>query len=42
MNVEKKRSHSRQGFRIANPIHFVEFTKTISVNETLTKHQKER
>ena len=25
-----------------NPSHFVEFAKNISVNVTLTKHQKER
>ena len=41
MHVEKK-SYSWQGFEIVNPSHFVEFAKTISVNVTLTKHQKER
>ena len=38
----KEKSDSRQGFKIANSIHFVEFAKTISVNVTLTKHPKER
>ena len=41
MHVEKK-SYSWQGFEIVNPSHFVEFAKNISVNVTLTKHQKER
>ena len=42
MHVEKKKSYSWQGFKIANPSHFIEFAKTISVNVSFTKHQKER